>query len=190
MTRSARLTHTSVSVCYFSQSLVVLDNSALFVNCNKSNPSRTCVTTLGTLSMNAFGSGGPPPSLDTVTLPSTVSSSTILSSRKHPISKRSTRVTKMILALKLRLDFLQYVSDSVLSRHLSLPNFWHLEAISCSFRGRISGSLFDSQVSDEFNFHRQRASCETPSVSRGTLKRSGVISCLCRSRSSFVSTPS
>ena len=40
------------------------------------------------------------------------------------------------------------------------------------------------------NFHRLSASCERSSDSRGTLKRSGVIGCLCRSRSSFVSIPS
>ena len=40
------------------------------------------------------------------------------------------------------------------------------------------------------NFHRLSASCEPSSDSRSTLKRSGVIACVCRSRSSFVSTPS
>ena len=83
-----------------------------------------------------------------------------------------------------------FLSGVLCDRAISLPDFWHLEAISCSFRCRISRSLFDSQVSDELNFHRQRASCGAPSVSRSTLKRSGVMSCLCRSRSSFVSTPS
>ena len=35
-----------------------------------------------------------------------------MSSRKHTVLKRSTRVIKMILVLKLRIDFLQYVPDS------------------------------------------------------------------------------
>ena len=92
---------------------------------------------------------------------------------------------KMILALKLRIDFSNMFPISLWSifhicsdypagwklwkparqriripcgRAISLPDFWHLEAISCSFRCRISGSLFDCQVSDEFNFHRR--ACE------------------------------
>ena len=52
-----------------------------------------------------------------------------------------------------------------------VPDLEHLEAISCSFPCRVSGSLFDCRVSDEFNFHRQRPSCGAPSVSRSTSKR-------------------
>ena len=50
-----------------------------------------------------------------------------------------------------------FLSGVPCGRAIPLPDFWHMEAISCSFRCRISRSLFDSHVSDEFNFHRQRA---------------------------------
>ena len=68
--------------------------------------------------------------------------------------------------------------------------FPRFPASGSDFRCQTSGSFLDCQVSHEFNVQRQRASCGPSSVSRSTSKRSGVIVCLCRSRSSFVSTPS
>ena len=68
--------------------------------------------------------------------------------------------------------------------------FARCPASRSDFRCRTSGSLLDCQVSHEFKVQRQPASCGPSSVSRSTFKRSSVVGCLCRSRSSFVSTPS
>ena len=243
-----------------SWTLVVLDLSAPFDNCYQSNPwcvhglqdrleaSRTCVALLRELFQST-------PSAAEVlhhpwkrSLPS-VPSGAISS---HGVVPKTSHFEafhacfKVILALKLRLGFLQnllfpissdrcagddvcwklwksarqrmsfsatdsYLVFCVFGPSLSLsaitsttlrpPSrdprktisggpFARLPASGSDFRCRTSGSLLDCQVSHEFNVQRQRASCGPSSVSRSTLKRSGVIGCLCRSRSGFVSTPS
>ena len=204
--------------------------------------------TSGTHLISAFGSGDPPPSLDAVTaFTSFIRRNLLPLCCPESIRFRSIQsVFHMILALKLRLGFLQYslfpissdhcagdgvcwklcksarqrmsfsAADSYLvfcavgpplclcaiaSTTLGPPSrdprmtisggpFPRFPAYGSDFRCRTSGSFLDCQVSHEFNFQRQRASCGPSSVSRSTLKRSGVIGCLCKSRSSFVSTPS
>ena len=58
------------------------------------------------------------------------------------------------------------------------------------FRCRTSGSFLDCQVSREFNVQRQRGSCEPSSISRDTLKRSGVIKFRVHTLLTFETDPS